>query len=468
MLLAVWGSRLLVRFISATGSELELNTAPDWRVFAFTMSIAALTGLLFGLAPAWRATSVSPHRVLKEHARGMAGNRAGLGRALVTGQVALSLILLVGASLFLGTFRNLLNTDLGFTRHNVLLIKAGMMQSNVPRKERPRVYDEIVDRLRAIPGVAAASSSVLTPIGHTTWNNIVSPEGYSSKGREDTLVFFNRVSPGFFETLRTPLLIGRDFSEHDDLSAPKVMIVNENVAHRFFGQAGPIGKTIGVPTDKPGVQDTYQVIGVVKDAKYESVSEASSPTVYVACAQDSEPWRFATFEIRGERPVATLIPAARAAIGEVNRSISLEFRNFETQVEDSLLQPRMVALLSAFFGGLALLLAMIGLYGVTAYGVARRQAEIGIRMALGAQPGSVVWLVLREVAAMLFIGTLLGLGASLAAGRLIATLLYGVKPYDVAPLAMAAVVLGIATGIAAYLPAHRAARLDPMAALREE
>jgi putative ABC transport system permease protein len=158
----------------------------------------------------------------------------------------------------------------------------------------------------------------------------------------------------------------------------------------------------------------------------------------------------------------------RAAIGEVNRGISLEFRNFETQVNDSLLQPRMVALLSAFFGGLALLLAMIGLYGVTAYGVARRQAEIGIRMALGAQPGSVIWLVLREVAAMLAIGTLLGLGASLAAGRLVASLLYGVKPYDAAPLAIAAVVLGIATGIAAYLPAHRAARLDPMAALREE
>jgi ABC-type antimicrobial peptide transport system permease subunit len=188
----------------------------------------------------------------------------------------------------------------------------------------------------------------------------------------------------------------------------------------------------------------------------------------VAVAQDPEPWAFVTFEVRTERPVETFVPAVRAAIGEVNRSISLEFRNFETQVDDSLLQPRMVALLSAFFGGLALLLAMIGLYGVTAYGVARRQAEIGIRMALGAQPASVVWLVLREVAAMLAIGTVLGLGASLAAGRLVASLLYGVKSYDVAPLAIAAVVLGIATGIAAYLPAHRDARLDPMAALREE
>jgi predicted permease len=342
-----------------------------------------------------------------------------------------------------------------------------MLQSNVPKAQRPRVYREIVERLRAIPGVLAASSSVVTPISGSTWNNIVSPEGYSPKGKDDTLVYFNRLSPGYFATMRMPLLLGRDFSGHDDAGAPRVMLIDESAAHKFFGKANPIGKTIRAE-GQPGKQDVYQVIGVVKDAKYEQVGEDWHLAAYVACAQDSDPWSDVTFEIRSDRPAETFIPAVRASIGEVNRGISLEFRNFETQVDESLLQPRMVALLSAFFGGLALLLAMIGLYGVTAYGVARRQAEIGIRMALGAQPGSVVWLVMREVAAMLAIGTLLGLGASLAAGRLVATLLYGVKPHDAAPLAMAAVVLGIATGIAAYLPAHRAARLDPMAALREE
>jgi predicted permease len=321
--------------------------------------------------------------------------------------------------------------------------------------------------LRAIPGVVSASSSVLTPIGGSTWNNFVEPEGYSRKGNDDTIVYFNRVSPGYFATMRTPLLLGRDFSAHDDAGAPKVMLIDESAARRFFGNANPIGKTIRQES-QPGTHDTYQVIGVVKDAKYEQVAEDRLLSVYVASAQDDEPWQEASFEIRTARPVETFIPAVRAAIGEVNPGISLEFRNFETQVNESLLQPRMVALLSAFFGGLALLLAMIGLYGVTAYGVARRQAEIGIRMALGAQPASVVWLVLREVAAMLAVGTLLGLGASLAAGRLVSSLLYGVKPHDAAPLAIAAVVLGIATGIAAYLPAHRAARLDPMAALREE
>ena len=468
-LFAVWGSRLLMRFLSKTGSELQLDTAPDLRVLAFTMGVAVLTGLLFGLAPALRATSVSPNNVLKEHARGMVGGRFGLGRALVTGQVALSLMLLVGAGLFLGTLRNLLSTDLGFSRHNVLLVQAAMMQSNVPRAQRPRVYGEIVERFRAIPGVSSASSSVVTPISGSTWNEIVNPEGYLSKGKFDTLVYFNRVSPGYFATMRMPLLIGRDFSEHDDAGAPKVMLIGESTARRFFGKSSPIGRAVRMESaGQPGKQDVYQVIGVVKDIKYEEVNEDLLLSGFVACSQDTEPWSEVTFEIRTERPVEAFIPAVRAAVGEVNRGISLEFRNFETQVNESLLQPRMVALLSAFFGGLALLLAMIGLYGVTAYGVARRQAEIGIRMALGAQPGSVIWLVLREVAAMLAIGTLLGLGASLAAGRLVASLLYGVKPYDAAPLAIAAVVLGIATGIAAYLPAHRAARLDPMAALREE
>jgi len=467
LLFAIWGSGLLVRFLSKSGSELQLDTAPDLRVLAFTMGVAVLTGLLFGLAPALRATGVSPNSVLKEHARSMATGRFGLGRALVTGQVALSLMLLVGASLFLGTLRNLLTTDLGFNRHNVLLVRAAAMASNVPKAQRPRLYGEIVDRLRAIPGVVTASSSLVTPIGGDAWNNYVEPEGYSPKKKDDAIVYFNRVSPGYFATLRQPLLLGRDFSAHDDAGAPKVMLIDESAARRFFGKAYPIGKTIRAETG-PGHRDSYQVIGVVKDAKYEEVGEDLLLSAYVACAQDPEPWSEVSFEVLTDGPVAAFIPAVRGAIGEVNRDISLEFRNFETQVDESLLQPRMVALLSAFFGGLALLLAMIGLYGVTAYGVARRQAEIGIRMALGAQPGSVVWLVLREVAAMLAIGTALGLGASLAAGRLIASLLYGVKPYNTAPLAIAAVVLGIATGIAAYLPAHRAARLDPMSALREE
>ena len=468
LLFAAWGSRLLIHWISTTGSELQLDTAPDWRVLAFTTAIAVFTGLLFGIAPALHATNTSPNDVLKEHGRGVVGGRFGLGRALVTGQLALSLMLLAAAGLFLGTFRNLLNTDLGFTAHNVLLIRADVMHTNISREQRPQLYSEVVGRLRAIPGVTAASSSVMTPIGFGQWDSYVDPEGYVHKEKDDTLVFFNRVSPGFFETLGTPVVIGRDFTPHDDLSAPMAMIINEATARRFFGNQDPIGKTIRSQSEHPGRWVTYQVIGVVGNAKYSLVNEGSAPTVYLVSTQDTTLRAGVTFEIRSAQPVDTLIPTVRQVIGQVNSGISLEFRDLETQVDDSLRQPRMIAWLSAFFGGLALLIAMIGLYGVTAYSVARRQSEIGIRMALGAQPGSVVWLVLREVAMVLAVGSVLGVTASLEAGRLVAGLLYGVKSDAVAPLAIAALILLIAAGIASYLPAHRAAHLDPMAALREE
>ncbi len=472
LLFAVWGSRLLVRLISRTGSELELDVRPDFAVLAFAIGVAMLTGLLFGLAPAWRATSVSPNNVLKEHARGMVGgsSRFNLGKGLVIGQVAISLILLVGSGLFLGTLRNLLNTDLGFSRHNILLVRADMMQANVPKADRSRVYRDMVSALRAIPGVVSAAGSAMTPISNMTWNEVTVPEGYSAKSKDDTLTYFNRVSPGYLETMRTPLMAGRDFNDHDDLGAPKVMIISELTARRFFGTGSPIGKTISLDVSyiQPGKRDVYHVIGVAKDAKYESIEEKTLPTAYVTFAQDTDPWPNVNFEVRAGQAVDRLIPAIRSTIGGINRNISLEFRNFETQVNESLLQPRMVALLSAFFGGLALLLAMIGLYGITAYGVARRQSEIGIRMALGARPQSVIWLVLRDVTVMLAIGMVLGLAASMAAGRLVESLLFGVKSYDPAPLAIAALVLALATGLAAYLPARRASRLDPMTALREE
>ncbi|MFN7993370.1 MAG: ABC transporter permease [Bryobacteraceae bacterium] len=472
LLFAVWGSHGLVRLLSRTGRELELDVSPDLRVLGFTIGVAVLTGLLFGLAPALRATRISPNDVLKEHARGMVSgtSRFNLGNALIGGQVALCLVLLVGASLFLGTFRNLLSVDLGFKAQNVLLVNADAQQANIPKAQRSQVFQDIVARLRNLPGVLSASSSVLTPLSHMGWNNNLSPEGYTPKNKEDNMTWFNRVSPGYFRTMQTRLLLGRDFSERDSLAAPKVMIINETAAHRFFGAGSPLGKTISEDRSdvQPGKRVIYQVIGVTKDAKYDTIDEKPRPSVYLSSTQDDDPWTGVAFEVRSEQPVSRVAPAIRSVIGAVNPNISLEFRDFETQVNESLLQPRLVALLSGFFGGLALLLAMIGLYGVTAYGVARREGEIGIRMALGAQPGSVVWLVLRDVVIILMIGAVIGLAASLAAGHLVTSLLYGLKAYDFEPLFAAAVILGVGTGIAAYLPARRAARLDPMSALREE
>jgi predicted permease len=314
-----------------------------------------------------------------------------------------------------------------------------------------------------LPGVAAAASSVLTPISPEGWAQMVRPEGFVAKSPRDTLLFLNRISPGYFATLQTPLLLGRDFSDRDSLNAPKAMIVNESAARQFFGAANPIGKTIGMDKD-----DVYQIVGVVKDTKYNRINEQDRRIGYLADGQDTEPRPSIRFTLRSDVPVETLIPAARAAIGGVNHGISLEFRNLETQVSESLLQPRTVALLSSVFGSLALLLAMVGLYGITSYAVTRRKGEIAIRMALGAPRGTVVWLMLRDVAVLLAVGMAVGLAASVAAGRLVTSLLFGVRPRDPVQLAGAVVVLAVATAVAAYLPARRAARLDPMAALREE
>ena len=338
-----------------------------------------------------------------------------------------------------------------------------MEQAGIPAGKRASAYREILEKLRGLPGVAAAASSLLTPINPEGWAEMVRPEGFQSKPSRETLLFLNRVSPGYFTTMRTPLLLGRDFGEGDGMHAPKVMIVNATAARDFFGAANPIGKSIGMDKD-----DVYHIVGVVKDTKYSRIDEKERRIAYLAADQDAEPSPNFRFTLRSDVPVETLIPAARAAIGGVNRGISLEFRNLETQVNESLLQPRTVALLSSVFGSLALLLAMIGLYGITSYAVTRRKGEIAIRMALGAPRNSVVRLMLRDVAVLLTLGMLAGLAASLAAGRLVASLLYGVRPRDPVQIAGAVVILAAATAAAAYLPARRAARLDPMAALREE
>lgn len=473
LLFALWGGRLLVHLLSTANYEVQFDVAPDLHVLAFTSAVALLTGSLFGLAPALRATNVAPNQSLKENARGTVtgASRFSLGKALVTSQVALSLVLLVAAALFLGTLRNLLTADLGFDRHNILLVNAAVPESQIARTQRVALFAETLERLRAIPGVRSASSSTQTPMSNLTWNENTYPEGYHSKSADDTLTYFNRVSPGYFETVGTPLLTGRDFTVSDNLSAPRVMVIGEATARKFFGLANPIGKVIGIDAPKTKVgtkQDLYEVIGVAKDIKYQSISEQKLLTAYLSCAQDPNPWPEMTFELRSETSFQALTPAVRTAVGQVNQRVSIAFRSFETQINDSLLQQRLVALLSSFFGFLALLLAMVGLYGVTSYVVARRQAEIGIRMALGAQRNSVIWLVLRDVIVTLAIGTAVGIVVSLSAAGLVKSLLYGVQPTDPAMLASAAGVLVAAAAIAGYLPARRASRLDPMQALRNE
>lgn len=467
---AMWGGRILVRLMSATGHPLEVDLSPDFRLLAFTVGTAVLTSFLFGLLPALRATRGGLNQALKENERSsvQGSTRFNSGKALIAGQVALSLVLLIGAGLFLGTLRNLLHVDLGFDSHNVLLVNADFQQTSVSKQQRTRIYSELLDRLRTIPGVLSAASSSRTPITNVGMNGFIYPEGYQVKSKQDNLVFFSRISPSYFATMRTPLLMGRDFTRFDTLQAPKAIILNKSTARHFFGSVNPIGKTIGMDKHVSSEEDLYRVIGVVGDSKYQRVNEESRLTVYVAMAQNPEPDATISFILRGTRSPDELIPTARKAIAGINRDASLEFKKLETQVADSLLQPRAIALLSLLFGALALLLAGIGLYGTTTYGISRRRREIGIRVALGAQRWSVVWLILHDIAMLLAIGILIGLAASLALGRIVTSLLYGIQPNDPIHLAAAVILLAVCTISAAYLPALRAARLDPMEALREE
>jgi putative ABC transport system permease protein len=469
LLSSVWGARLLVRMLSTKANQIDISVSPDLRVLVFTAAIAVFTGLLFGLAPALRATGIGPNHALKENARGtvQGGARFTLGKALVTGQVALSLMLLAAAGLFLGTMRNFLKLDPGFNPHNVLLVKTVVPADRIQQQLRTHLFSKILSDLRALPNVRSAASSMMAPVAHGFWNQDARPEGYQRQpGEDDVLVNLNRVSPAYFRTMETSMLMGRDFSDRDTLASPKAMIVGEETARHFWANQNPIGKTIAL--EAPGSDVTYQVVGVVRNAKYSDLDEPLLKTGFVASTQDPDPGPEKYFEIRFDGPAEAVTAAVRLVIAAINRDAALEIRTLDDRISDSLVQPRLVALLSSFFGFLALLLATIGLYGVISYAAARRRGEIGIRMALGAAEGAVTWLILRDVALILTIGTALGVGVSLVAGRLIKSLLFGLEASNPATLTLAAVVLCTSAIFAAYLPARRAAKMDPMTALREE
>ncbi len=453
---AQWGTRLLVSYLTTSRSSVFLDLSIDGRMLAFTAAVAILTGLLFGLAPAWRGTRVDPQTAMKANARGVIeGSRFGLGKALVMAQVALSLMLVVGAGLMLSTFWKLNSLDTGFDRRNVLLVQVDIRNANYPEDRRASAYREMLNRVRAIPGVRSASISGMTPISQRSWT-----ESILIDGDRPANVAFNSVSSGYFETMGTPMILGRDFNKYDTPQAPSVAIVNETLVKKYFGNANPIGRTyLWKPVSGP-----IEIVGVVKDAKYYSLREPVPPTVYRAESQE-KPRLFAVIEIRTN---ANLIPAVKSAMEEINRDITLQFNTLSTQVGESLTREKLLATLSGFFGALALVLATIGLYGVMSYNVARRRNEIGIRMALGAEQSRVLGMVLREVATLIFVGLAVGMAFTLATTRFVSSFLYDLTPNDPKTIGSAVILLAAVALIAGYLPARRAARLEPMTALREE
>jgi len=425
----------------------------------FTATVSVLTGIFFGLAPAIRATRVEAGPALKETRAISPPNR--LGKALVMLQAALSLVLVLGAALLARSLRNLETLNPGFDRNNVLTLDLDAEGAGYKGARLDAYYRQLLLRIGQVPGVRSASAALITPIGGGGISNNVEVEGYTPRPGEDKEVHMNRVAPRYFETLGTPLLAGRDFTMADGLGAPKVAIINQTMARYYFRDANPIGRHV----DMGGLME---IVGVVADAKYLSLREKASRTLYVPCFQEELPWGPSVF-VRTNLPGSAIAAPLRSAVRSLDRNVTFNsIGSFSQQVEQSLIRERMIALLSSFFGLLALLLASIGLYGVMSYSVVRQTNEIGIRVALGADRRDVLWMVLRETMLPVLAGVAIGFPVALVSMRWIRDQLFGLETTDPWTLAGAVLaILGIAA-MAGYLPARRAAQVDPMVALRYE
>jgi predicted permease len=460
-------SRYLVSMLSTDGNPVFLELRPDWTVLAFTASLGILTCILFGLYPALRATRTEPVAAMRSDGRGATASREkfGIRRVLVVSQVALSLVLLVGALLFVRSLRNLLTLDAGFREDGVLITGVDISRLNYSSERRAALYDELLERLRATPGVQSAATTQIIQISGNSWNQPIEILGQQSKDRPEP--WFNRVSAGYFGTLGTPLLAGRDFNDRDTTGSPEVAIVNEKFSAKFLGGANPIGKEFRMLPGPGEPQRVFRIVGMVKNSKYRKLREDFIPTAFVAAGQNKSPDIGEWFIVRSAMPLGSLMPQLKRAI-LVSPGISLTFRVFRTELRESLMPERLMATLSGFFGFLAAILATVGLYGVISYMVARRRNEIGIRIALGADRASVLRLVMREAGLLLILGLTLGTALSIAAAHAATSLLYGLQPSDPLTIALAIALLAAVAIVASGIPALRAARLNPMTALREE
>jgi predicted permease len=470
VLLAQWAGPAIVRMISWQGQTPILDVSPDMRVLAFTAGAAMLTAILFGLAPAMKATRLATSESLKQTARSLSERRGrwSLGRVLVVAQIALSLLLVVAAGLFAGTLRNLSHQDLGFHSEGILLVEPDLRPAHYSPERTVLASDELLARVREIPGVATASRAAVTPMtGSWQWDINVDA---ASGSKKNVHAYFNPISPGYFETVRTPLVRGRDFGPADTKTSPRVAILNQTAAREMFPGVDPVGKSYRDATfERIRKEFTVEIVGVAGDAKYNSMRAAPPATIYLPIPQNPQPMPLVgTYELRFAGSPSAVISGVKDAAHVVDPRISLEFHFLSAQIAAALMQERLVATLATFFGLLALVLASAGLYGVVGYAASRRRSEMAIRLALGSTRAGVLQLMLRELAVLVLIGLPIGLGASLACARLVRSMLYGLTPGDPLTLAGASGLLLAVAFIAGYLPARRAARLDPVVALREE
>lgn len=464
---ASWGSAALVKMISTGDTPLALDIRPDWAVFAFTAAASLVSGVLFGLTPAIRGTRVDPGPALKEGGLGSFGGSRRFDSALVTIQVALSIVLASGAAMFTRSLQNLRDVDVGYDRESVLMFSADADLAGYPKERASGLYRQILEKLSALPGVQSATVSIVRPVDDQYYlvDRVDSIDGRQLAERNYIKIAWNSVAPGYFATMGIPLVRGRDFDPTRDACAFMCVVVNESMARKAFPNQNPIGHRLS----------DAEIIGVVKDTHYNGIQDQPRPVIYRPLFQAEGNFNPASwinggvsFELR-YRASAGLIDETRQAVASVDRALPIfRVKTLRAQTDDSLLRERLLTTISNCFGGLALALACLGLYGLMAYAVARRTAEIGVRIALGAGRGQIAWLVLRGTLWLAAAGAAAGIPLSLWASRYAKSLLFEVTAADPILIAAPLVALIAVAAIAAWLPARRAARVDPMVALRYE
>jgi predicted permease len=464
--LAVVLTRGLLALVPSEGQPLLVSAQPDGRILAFTMCLTFATGIVFGLLPALRASRPDPWTTLKDTVGSIAGTGGSLflRKGLVTVQVALSFLLLFGAGLFVRSLQNLKTTDTGVALDNLVTFQLSPALSGYTEARAVQFNRDLLERLRSAPGLKSASMAAVPILAGSEWDSSTAVEGHKYADGEDQQAYMNALSPGYFETMRIPILEGRDFRQSDLTERPTVAIVNRRFAEHFFKGKSALGKRLG-RGGGPNTKLTIEIIGVVADSLYEGPREGVRRQVFVPNWGRNS----AAFYVRASTASSSAFNTIRNEVKQLDAAMPVyEMKTLEAQLDETLLTDRLIALLSAGFGLLATVLASVGLYGVMAFVVARRRKELGIRLALGAQPGGVIWLVMREVLILLAIGLGVGIPVAMSLGRYVSAQLYGIQPNDPWLAGSTMLLLTLVSAAAGFIPAYRASRIDPILALRYE